>query len=137
MRRLSTGGEGAPDRGDDHDYDRVYEGEELTIVDLEDCDGREVGQVYRTFAVRLIEAPMRRVLIQSGKRSPEGHLALRDVLRTLLRHVGIPADLRIALLPQTPRAQWVFEHVLLEFQRTGLEVRLFQNEDEAEAWLVE
>ena len=119
----------------ERDYDHIVEAPGCTLVDFKGCDAREVATVYQALAVRLMESDLERVLVCSGTDSPEGHVALLDALKTVIRHRGVCKQFRLALVAQSARARWVFEQVARPYQQTGLQVRLFDGEPEARAWL--
>lgn len=114
--------------------DRIDERNGLIAVRLAG-DAREVAWLYRELAVRLLETEASGVLVLSGSASPEGHVVLWDVLETVRHHGGIRSTFRIAVVPETPRARWVFTQIQLPFRNAGIAMEIFDSETAARAWL--
>jgi hypothetical protein len=95
----------------------------------------EVQECYRTMVNECLQRRCTRVLVV-GKVKWEAfnHLALRDVLRSMAL-AGLPEGFRLALVAETPDLIAVYDAVLVEALRHGIETKRFLSEEEALPWL--
>jgi hypothetical protein len=74
-------------------------------------------------------------VVGEARIDPVYHLALRDALRSMAI-AGVSHDFRLALVALTPGLIAIFDLVVTEAERLGLEARRFMTEADAQAWLV-
>lgn len=96
----------------------------------------EINELYRALAVTCLERQIARVLVIAGDDEPAGERALRDALTAMIL-VGIPDDMRLALVAALPRVAQTYRHAERDFSAAGIATRLFENEVDAAQWLVE
>jgi hypothetical protein len=95
----------------------------------------QVQECYRAFVNECLQRTCVRALVLGTARIDEfQHLALRDVLRSMAL-VGLPAGFRLALVPMTPNLIAIYDAVVVEAARHGIEVRRFPSEEAAVRWL--
>ena len=95
----------------------------------------EVQECYRRAAMECLRGTCRRILVLGvASFDPAAHLAGRDALRSLAL-AGVPADFRLALVALTSNLVAIFDDVVAEAGRLGLEARRFGAAAEAERWL--
>jgi hypothetical protein len=95
----------------------------------------EVQECYRALVHECLQRHFTRALILGRARVDAfNHLALRDALRSM-SVAGVPADLRIALVAETPDLIAIYDAAVVEAGRCGIEVRRFSTPAEAERWL--
>ena len=94
-----------------------------------------VQECYRRAAMECLRGNCRRILVL-GQASfdPSAHLAGRDALHSLAL-AGVPNEFRLALVALTPNLVAIYDEVVLQAGRLGLEVRRFGSRPEAERWL--
>ena len=96
---------------------------------------QEVQECYRAFVHECLQRGCRHVLIEgSSAWDAFNHLALRDALRSMAQ-AGLPSGFRLALIALSPDLIAVYDAVLVEAGRHGIEARRFLSRAEAEAWL--
>lgn len=95
----------------------------------------QVQECYRAFVNECLQRASTRALVVGTSRIDEfQHLALRDALRSMAL-AGLPAGFRLALVATTPNLIAIYDAVLLEGARLGIEVRRFGSEEAAARWL--
>jgi hypothetical protein len=96
---------------------------------------QQVQECYRTFANECLQRGSSGALIL-GAASYDAfyHLALRDALRSMAV-AGLPSGFRLALVASTPDLIAVYDAVLVEAGRCGIEARRFLDEAAAKGWL--
>jgi hypothetical protein len=95
----------------------------------------EVQQCYRTVVNECLQRRCTRVLVVGRvKWEAFNHLALRDALRSMAL-AGLPEGFRLALVAETPDLIAVYDAVLMEALRYGIEAKRFRTEEEAVPWL--
>lgn len=104
-------------------------------IDVRGHEGREVGEVYREFAALCIEQDIRRAVVRAGDEDPSAHYGLRDAFTTMILTVGVPRDFTLALVPETPQVEKVYELILRDFQALGMNAAIFKAHDAAIAWI--
>ena len=114
------------DIGQAQDYIRVAVGPGLAT---------QVQECYRAFVNECLQRASTRALVVGTSRIDEfQHLALRDALRSMAL-AGLPAGFRLALVATTPNLIAIYDAVLIEGARHGIEVRRFPSEEAAARWL--
>jgi hypothetical protein len=95
----------------------------------------EVQQCYRTLVNECLQRRRAKVLIVGNARwDAFNHLALRDALRSMAL-AGLAKGFRLALIAETPDLIAVYDAVLVEALRHGIEAKRFLTEEEAVRWL--
>jgi hypothetical protein len=95
----------------------------------------EVQQCYRAVANECVTRGCERVLVLgSAKTDAFAHLALRDALRAMAL-AGLPAEYRLAVVAETANLIAVYDAVVVEAGRLGIQARRFMTEEEAARWL--
>jgi hypothetical protein len=95
----------------------------------------EVQACYRALSSECLQRGCSRVLVLGEARiDPVYHLAMRDALRSMAL-AGVPHDFRLALVALTPGLIPIYDAVIAEAQRLGIEARRFMTEADAEGWL--
>jgi len=95
----------------------------------------EVQQCYRAVANECVTGGCERVLIVgSAKMDAFAHLALRDALRAMAL-AGLPAKFRLAIVAETANLIAIYDAVVVEAGRLGIEARRFITEEDAARWL--
>jgi hypothetical protein len=95
----------------------------------------EVQECYRNMAVECIRRGCTRVLVlASDSDDVYAHGALRDALRSL-SVAGLPAGFRMALVPDSRNVGRIYDAVIAEAAKHGIEARRFADEPAAVAWL--
>jgi hypothetical protein len=95
----------------------------------------EVQACYRAVSSECLQRGCSRVLVLGEARiDPVYHLALRDALRSMAI-AGVPHDFRLALVALTPGLIPIYDAVIAEAARLGIEARRFMTEADAQAWL--
>jgi hypothetical protein len=95
----------------------------------------QVQECYRAFVNECLQRHCTRALVVGTARIDEfQHLALRDALRSMAL-AGLPAEFRLALVAMTPNLIAIYDAVVIEGGRHGIEVRRFPSEEEAARWL--
>jgi hypothetical protein len=96
---------------------------------------QEVQECYRTFVNECLHRGCAGALILGpAKYDAFYHLALRDALRAM-SVAGLPSGFRLALVASTPDLIAVYDAVLVEAGRCGIEARRFLDAAAAEGWL--
>jgi hypothetical protein len=96
---------------------------------------QEVQECYRSFVHECLQRHCRRALIEgSAAWDAFNHLALRDALRAMAQ-AGLPEGFRLALVALTPDLIAVYDAVLVEAGRCGIEARRFRAAADALGWL--
>lgn len=104
-------------------------------VDVGPGLAQEVQECYRAFVHQCLQQGCRHSLIQGTSGwDAFNHLALRDALRAMAQ-AGLPPGFRLALIALTPDLIAVYDAVLVEAGRCGIEARRFLSRADAEAWL--
>ena len=104
-------------------------------IDIRGREGRAVGEVYREFAALCIEQDIRRAVVRAGDDDASVHYGLRDAFTTMILTVGVPRDFTLALVPETPQVEKVYELILRDFQALGVKAAIFKGHDAAIAWI--
>lgn len=95
----------------------------------------QVQECYRAFVNECLQRASTRALVVGTSRFDEfQHLALRDALRSMAL-AGLPAGFRLALVATTPNLIAIYDAVLIEGVRHGIEARRFPSEEAAVRWL--
>jgi hypothetical protein len=95
----------------------------------------EVQECYRTMAVECIRRGCTRVLVVASESDDVyAHGALRDALCSL-SVAGLPAGFRMALVSDSPKVGRIYDAVIAEAVKYGIEARQFAAEPAAVAWL--
>ena len=95
----------------------------------------QVQECYRAFVNECLQRHYTRALVVGTARIDEfQHLALRDALRSMAL-AGLPAGFRLALVAMTPNLIAIYDAVVIEAERHGIEARRFPSEEEAARWL--
>jgi hypothetical protein len=95
----------------------------------------EVQACYRAISTECLTSKCSRVLVLgSAAADPYYHLALRDALRAMAV-AGVSDAFRLALVALTPGLIPIYDAVVDEAGRLGLEARRFMTEEAAESWL--
>ena len=94
----------------------------------------ELSELFRALAVTCVNKQTSRVLIVAGDHEPAGERALRDALTTMIL-AGIPRGFRLAVVAVSPAAAQTYRNSQRDFTAAGVATRLFDNEDDALAWL--
>ena len=94
----------------------------------------EIGTLFRTLAVECIQTQANRVLIVAGDDDPANERSLRDALTTMVL-AGIPSDFRLGVLAASPRVAAAYRNIERDATAVGLATRVFENEEDAVAWL--
>jgi len=95
----------------------------------------QVQECYRAFVNECLQRGCTRALVAGTARIDEfQHLALRDALRSMAL-AGLPAGFRLALVAATPNLIAIYDAVLIEGARHGIEARRFPSEEAAVRWL--
>ena len=96
----------------------------------------EVQKCYRAIVNECLQRRCAKVLIVGKARwDAFNHLALRDALRSMAL-AGLPERFRLALVAETPDLIAVYDAVLVEALRYGIEAKRFLTEEEAAQWLL-
>jgi hypothetical protein len=95
----------------------------------------QVQECYRAFVNECLQRACTRALVVGTARIDEfQHLALRDALRSMAL-AGLPAGFRLALVATTHNLIAIYDAVLIEGRRHGIEVMRFPSEAAAARWL--
>ena len=95
----------------------------------------EVQECYRAVANQCVTSGCERVLVVgNAKVDAFSHLALRDALRAMAL-AGVPAGFRLAMVADSANLIAVYDAVVVEAARLGLEARRLMTEEEAARWL--
>ena len=104
-------------------------------IDIRGREAGEVGEVYREFAALCIEQDIRRAVVRAGDDDPGVHYGLRDAFTTMILTVGVPRDFTLALVPETPQVERVYQLILSDFKALGIKAAIFKAHDAAIAWI--
>jgi hypothetical protein len=110
--------------------------EGFVIIDVADCNSRQLSDSYQDFGLLCARRKVRLALLRTGCEDAYAHYALRDVLRTVVRIAGIRVRFRLAVVAGSDAIAQVCENMLEELRALGCEVRLFGSECQAEQWLL-
>jgi hypothetical protein len=113
----------------------IMECPDYVRVDFRGCTARELGEVYRSFAVLCVKKQVSRALLKSGDDDPDGHYNLHDALLAIARVAAIPYDFKVALVPSTPPIEAVYRDAQNVLRSFGLNACVFGAENEAVEWL--
>jgi hypothetical protein len=95
----------------------------------------QVQECYRAFVNECLQRTYTRALVVGTSTIDEfQHLALRDALRSMAL-AGVPAGFRLALVATTPNLIAIYDAVLIEGARHGIEAKRFPSEEAAVRWL--
>lgn len=95
----------------------------------------EVQQCYRAAANECVTRGCKRVLIVGAARMDAfAHLALRDVLRSMAL-AGLSVEFRLAMVAETANLIAIYDAVVVEAGRLGIDARRFMTEEDAARWL--
>jgi hypothetical protein len=96
---------------------------------------QEVQECYRNMAVECVRRGCTRVLVlASDSDDVYAHGALRDALCSL-SVAGLPPGFRMALVPDSRELGRIYDAVIAEADKYGIEARQFAQEPAAVAWL--
>ena len=76
-----------------------------------------------------------RAVVRAGDDDPSVHYGLRDAFTTMILTAGVPRDFTLALVPETPQVEKVYELILRDFQALGVKAAIFKAHDAAIAWV--
>lgn len=106
-------------------------------VELGTEGASEVMAAYRAAAGICVTKGLSRVLLLSLDYQPsEVHEELRSTLR-MIALAGAQPQLRIALVARSPSTAQIYESTAAMAQGLGLDVRVFDTEKQAIAWLAQ
>jgi hypothetical protein len=95
----------------------------------------EVQECYRTMAVECIRRGCTRVVVVASESDDvHAHGALHDALCSLAV-AGLPAGFRMALVTHSRNIRRIYDAVIAEAAKYGIEARQFADEPTAVAWL--
>ena len=94
----------------------------------------EIAELFRSLAVECIQTQANRVLIVAGDDDPANERSLRDALTTMVL-AGAPRDLRLGVLATTASVAAAYRNIERDATAVGLATRVFDNEEDALAWL--
>jgi hypothetical protein len=95
----------------------------------------EVQTCYANWASACLLSQCDRALLVGSSAGDEfAHLAARDALGAMVL-AGLPQQFRLALVAQTAHLIAVYDAVVVEAQRRGLDARRFRDEEDALNWL--
>lgn len=94
----------------------------------------ELAELFRALAVTCVQRQANRLLVIAGDDEPTGERALRDAL-TIMILAGIPPDMRLAMVPGSPKVAQTYRHAERDFSAAGITTRLFDTEEDAVRWL--
>lgn len=95
----------------------------------------EIQRCYEDWACACLLGNYRRaLLIGTSKGEAFAHLAARDAIASMVL-AGVPAGFRLAMVAESAQLIAVYDAVVVEAGRRGLEARRFHDEGEALAWL--
>ena len=94
-----------------------------------------VRQCYEDWACACVLGEFRKALL-IGRSDSDAftHLAARDAIASMVL-AGIPADFRLAVVALSANLIAVYDAVIVEANRRGLQARRLLNEAEASKWL--
>ena len=94
-----------------------------------------IRQCYEDWACTCVLGEARRALLIGRSDSDSfTHLAARDAIASMVL-AGVPPGFRLAVVAQSANLIAVYDAVIVEANRRGLEARRFRDEQEAVKWL--
>lgn len=114
--------------------DCIMNGDGYVAVEFGYGTSTEIGQIYRSLAVRCIEHEVKRVLVKPGDADPVGERALRDAF-TIIVLAGIAPDFRIAIVTSVPGIEARYRICVRDLRLANVNAQLFGGEEEAVSWL--
>jgi hypothetical protein len=95
----------------------------------------EVQRCYEDWAIACLDRQCSAaLLVGSSDGDAFPHLAARDAIASIAL-AGMPAGFRLGVVALNATLIAVYDAVVVEAQRRGIQARRFQSEDEAMAWL--
>jgi hypothetical protein len=113
---------------------RLRETSRYLVLEYGRASARELGELYRNFAVFCIQRQIRRALVLAGEKDRAGEQALRNAI-TMMLLAGIPSDFRLALVAEPMRVAATYRIALRDLCAAGIATRLFNSEEDAARWL--
>lgn len=104
------------------------------MADARKAGQRELGALYRAFAVACIETGATRTLLRLGFGDPYGYSALRDAF-TMMLLAGVPPDFKAAFVTDEPHLGRSFQALEQDLQRLGIKAAAFDRAADAISWL--
>ena len=119
----------------EHDPDRFQSLDGCMRIDAERCNHRQSANLYRQFAVSVLERQVVRALLLIDG-DPEALLTLRDA-GTVLTLAGMPEGFRLAIVERDrkPALKAQVRALAADLRRVGMNAAVFTTEEEAIAWL--
>ena len=110
----------------------------ILAIDFDRCDTREILDAYQDLALLFYARPEDHgtVLLKTGNEDADIHYALHDIVRTMVRVVGNPRRLRVAVVGRSSQIGHVCATMRRVLRPLGCELRLFAREGEAVQWLL-
>ena len=113
----------------------VSDGRGFVVLLFATRGSRELSEMYQDFGVLCAQGKVRRALFKTGEEDGDAHYALRDVLRTVALTVGVPLQLKLALVARSDSVAQVYRAMREELRALGCDARVFRIEGEADQWL--
>lgn len=107
----------------------------LVVIDSCDCEPRRLCYAYQAFGLLCAAGKVRAALVRTGNEDADGHYALRDIVMTLARVVGVPVRFRVAFVARSGETAGVCRSMQKELAPLGCELAVFPAERQACEWL--
>jgi hypothetical protein len=114
---------------------KIGKGENCVWARVGPGHAREIQKCYEDWACACVSADLPGALLVGASDGDEfAHLAARDAIASM-SVAGVPAGFRLALVAQDARLIAIYDAVVVEATRRGIEARRFRSEEEAATWL--
>lgn len=114
---------------------RIQEQGGLVVIDSRGCEARRLCDGYQEFGLLCASGKVRAALVRTGNEDADGHYALRDVVMTLARVVGVPVRFRVAFVARSGDIAGVCRNMQKELAPLGCQLGVFPAERQACEWL--
>ena len=113
----------------------VSDGRGFVVLLFATRGSRELSEMYQDFGLLCAQGKVRWALFRTGEEDGDAHYALRDVLRTVALIVGVPLQLKLALVATSQSVAQACRAMQEELRVLGCDARVFRIERQAEQWL--